>query len=106
MQGGRCMALAVYTGQVGRYRGADGLDVTRKSSRGIGRAFAPPQWDMVLGVKRGKVSAAQYWEWYLDVLRASFRTRQAAWQQVLQQPQIVLLCYCRPGAFCHRRILA
>jgi ribA/ribD-fused uncharacterized protein len=100
------MALAVYTGQVGRYRGVDGLDVTLKSSRGIGRAFAPSQWDMVRGVKRGTVSEAQYREWYLDVLRASFRTRQAAWQHVLQQPQVVLLCYCRPGEFCHRQILA
>jgi len=27
-----------------------------------------------LGVKRGKVSEAQYREWYLDVLRASYRT--------------------------------
>jgi ribA/ribD-fused uncharacterized protein len=100
------MALVVYTGQVGRYRAADGLDITLKSSRGLGRTFAPPQWDMVRGVQRGTVSEAQYREWYLEVLRASFRTRQAAWQHVLQQPQVVLLCYCRPGEFCHRQILA
>jgi hypothetical protein len=79
------MALAVYTGQLGTYRGADGLDITLKSSHGLGRMFAPTAWDMVLGVKRGKVSEAQYREWYLDVLRASYRARQAAWQQLLRQ---------------------
>ncbi len=100
------MALAVYTGRLGTYRGADGLDITLKSSCGLGRAFAPTQWDMVLGVKRGKVSEAQYREWYLDVLRASYRTRQTAWRQLLHQQRVVLLCYCRPGEFCHRQILA
>ena len=74
------MALAIYTGQLGMYRGADGLNITLKSSHGLGRTFAPTAWDMVLGVKRGRVSEAQYREWYLDVLRASYRARQAAWQ--------------------------
>jgi len=41
MQGGQCMALAVYTGQLGTYRGSDGLDITLKSSHGLGRMFAP-----------------------------------------------------------------
>ena len=100
------MALAVYTGQLGAYRGTDGLDITLKSSRGLGRTFAPTAWDMVLGVKRGQVSEVQYREWYLDVLRTSYRTRQMAWQQLLRQQRVVLLCYCRPGEFCHRQILA
>jgi hypothetical protein len=54
------MAVQVYTGQLGRYRGPHGLDITIKSSRGLGRAFAPTAWEMVLGVKRGTVSASQY----------------------------------------------
>ena len=82
------MALAVYTGQLGTYRGAD-VDITLKSSHGLGRTFAPTAWDMVMGVKRGKVSEAQYREWYLDVLRDSYRARQPAWQQLLRQQRIV-----------------
>lgn len=100
------MALTVYTGQLGTYRGSDGLDITLKSSRGLGRTFAPTAWNMVLGVKRGEVSEAQYREWYLDVLRASYRAQQPAWQQLLRQQRIVLLCYCRPDEFCHRHMLA
>jgi ribA/ribD-fused uncharacterized protein len=61
---------------------------------------------MGLSVKRGKVSAEQYREWYLDLLRASYRARQTAWRQLLRQPRVVLLCDCRPGEFCHRQILA
>jgi hypothetical protein len=52
------MTLAVYTGQLGKYGGVDGLDITLKTSRGLGRTFAPTAWDMVVGVKRGKVSSA------------------------------------------------
>ena len=100
------MAVHVYTGQLGRYRGTDGLDITLKSSRGLGRAFAPIAWEMVLGVKRGTVSESQYRDWYLAVLRTSYRTHPSAWQQLLALPKVVLLCYCRAGTFCHRHLLA
>jgi hypothetical protein len=100
------MAVQVYTGQLGRYRGPDGLDITLKSSRGLGRAFAPTSWQMVLGVKRGAVSEAQYRAWYLHLLRSSYRTHPTAWHQLLAMPQVVLLCYCRAGTFCHRHLLA
>lgn len=100
------MAVQVSTGQLGRYRGPDGLDITIKSSRGLGRTFAPPSWDMVLGVKRGTVSELHYRDWYLNVLRTSYRTQPRAWQQLLALPKVVLLCYCRPGTFCHRHLLA
>ena len=100
------MAVQVYTGQVGRYRGSDGLDITLKSSQGLGRVFAPTAWNMVLGVKRGTVSEAQYRTWYLTLLRSVYRTHPNAWQQLLGLPRVVLLCYCRAGTFCHRHLLA
>lgn len=37
----RPSALVVYTARLGEYRGGDGLDVTAKSGRGDGLAFAP-----------------------------------------------------------------
>lgn len=98
--------LRVYTSQVGRYRGPDGLDTTIKSSSGIGRVFAPPSWGMVMGLKRGRVSWEAYTGWYLGHLRRMREERRDAFEALLARDRVVLLCYCRPGERCHRRLLA
>ena len=100
------MPLHVYTAQLGTYQGPDALDVTIKSSTGLGRVFAPTRWDMVMGVKRGRVNQEAYQQWYLDVLRDSYRRHRQEWDTLLSRRRVVLLCYCPPGAFCHRLILA
>src|SRR2546422_6551753 len=95
--------LRVYTGQIGKYHGADALDIRIKSAPPEGRPFAPDRWDMVLGAKRGRVSQDAYRAYYLDLMRESYR------QHGRRGPrdEVTLLCYCpSPMPFCHRRILA
>ncbi|MGH7308148.1 MAG: DUF488 family protein, N3 subclade [Candidatus Rokuibacteriota bacterium] len=99
--------LRVYTAQIGKYHGADGLDITIKSASPEGRPFAPDRWDMVLGAKRGRLSPEAYRTYYFDLMRASYRLHQEAWAHLLARDEVTLLCYCAPTAsFCHRRILA
>jgi hypothetical protein len=102
------MALIVYTAHMSRSwkEDPDALDVTIKSSRGVGAVFAPDNWEMVMGVKRGTVPPAVYRDWYLRVLRRSYRQERAQWEAVLARTRAVLLCYCHPEQFCHRQILA
>jgi uncharacterized protein YeaO (DUF488 family) len=86
------------------YSGADGLDITVKSGKGIGKLFAPT-WDMVMGVKQGRITEAEYTERFLNLLRERYRQDERAFVEVLKREQIVLLCYCRAGAFCHRHLV-
>lgn len=93
----------VCTGRVS-YSGKDGLDITVKSGKGIGTVFAPT-WDMVMGVKQGRITEAEYTEQFLNLLRERYRRDEAAFTEVLNREQIVLLCYCRAGVFCHRHLV-
>ena len=102
------MRVVVYTAQIsGLWKAEpDAMDITIKSSRGLGAVFAPDTWDMVMGVKRGTVSTETYRHWYLSLLRRRYRQDRTVWDSVLARPRAVLLCYCPVGQFCHRHLLA
>jgi uncharacterized protein YeaO (DUF488 family) len=84
------------------YGGPDRLDITVKSGD---KTFAPT-WDMVMGLKRGVISEAQYRQQYLELMRASYRRHRKRWDVVLAMKECTLVCYCKSGEFCHRLILA
>jgi uncharacterized protein YeaO (DUF488 family) len=90
--------------QIGR--GTDGVDVTRKSAKALGRPFAPT-WSMVLGYKRGSISGGQYRQQYLTLLEAlDPKAIEDLWRQgVSDGGVLVLRCYCKDGTFCHTYLL-
>ncbi len=67
-------------------------------------AFAPA-WDMVMGIKQGRLSEDAYRQQYIDMMRESWAYRRLEWEKVLQMDQVALACYCSAGKFCHRHIL-
>ncbi len=80
----------------------DALDITRKSADQLGKHFAPT-WAMVRAYKAGKLSEEQYTEQYRAILS---RVPDCIWQDILSRRSITLVCYCPPGEFCHRLLLA
>lgn len=84
------------------YIGKDRLDITM---RGDYVAFQPG-WDIVMGLKQGKITEQQYYMAYWERMRISFKTNRAYWDALLIRPEVTLVCYCPAGAFCHRLILA
>jgi hypothetical protein len=61
---------------------------------------------MVLGAKRGRVSADAYRSYYLECTRTSYRRHRPAWATLLARDEVTLLCYCAGSTpFCHRHIL-
>jgi hypothetical protein len=84
--------------------GVKGVDVTVKSAKGYARAFSPT-WPMVMGYKNGTLTEAQYTEQYLKILDA---VSVEAWRWLYAQAvngEVVLLCFCRDGQFCHTRLI-
>ena len=99
--------MKVHTAQMNQWRrlkaqGIPYIDTTVKT--GV-KAFAP-SWDMVLGVKDGSLSPADYTRRYHDMMELSFIAYPDEWQELLAHDEVTLLCYCRVGEFCHRHLLA
>jgi uncharacterized protein YeaO (DUF488 family) len=93
--------LKVYTSNM-RYQGKDKLDITVKSGD---KAFAPT-WDMVMGLKNDKITEQEYTDQYTYMMALSFKRNKAKWDKLLSLDSITLCCYCKPGTFCHRVLLA
>lgn len=96
--------LLVYTAQL-RYSGADRLDVTVKGKDPVGKHFAPT-WDMVNGWNSGKLTEPEYTTEYMEMMRRSYRDNRMVWDELLSREEVTLCCFCRPGIFCHRILLA
>jgi uncharacterized protein (DUF488 family) len=95
----------IYTARVGHKDSTKTvLDTTVKSGSGLGLIFAPT-WEIVMGVKQGRITQQQYTDAYLEMLRERYRASQETFLAILAQDQVVVTCYCRAGAFCHRHIV-
>ncbi len=97
--------LKVYTAQY-RYSGPDRLDITVKGQDPMGKMFAPT-WDMVMGLKDGKIDWLEYCELYSDLMLASYRKNQDQWDSLMGSDQtITFVCFCANVKACHRGLLA
>lgn len=76
-------------------------DITVKS--GI-KAFAP-NWDFLMAYKNGEIGIAEYTRYYHQKVIGSINDNLPLWDQFLNEPKIILACYCKPGDFCHRYLL-
>lgn len=77
------------------------LDTTVKSGE---RVFSPT-WDIVLGVKSGKLTETQYTNVYRQLMQQSYQRSKERWLAVCATPKVAIACYCPPGTFCHRHLL-
>jgi uncharacterized protein YeaO (DUF488 family) len=93
--------MKVYTSQY-NYNGDNRLDITVKTGWNV---FAPT-WDMVMNYKDGKISQEEYTKQYYDKMRISYANRRDDWNWLLRQEEVVLVCFCKAGDFCHRLLLA
>lgn len=99
--------MIVRTVQLAKWRkvkelGIELLDTTVKS--GI-KTYAP-SWDIVRGVKSGEITEAEYTVRYIVLLHESYLARRKEWLDLIKKDSIAIACYCSPGKFCHRHILA
>lgn len=107
--------LKIYTGRINNSDPA-ALNITIKSANTpIGRYLAPTK-DMVYGHKAGQgdirfsrntpLSDEQYTERYYALLRPRYKANPELFHELLRRDKIILTCYCRAGAFCHRHLAA
>jgi hypothetical protein len=87
-----------------RYSGPNRLDITVKGKDPIGHIFAP-SWDIVMGYKNNG-DEQQYISNYHQQMLASYKNNRHLWDQVLAMEEVVLVCFCKSGDFCHRKLVA
>jgi uncharacterized protein YeaO (DUF488 family) len=61
---------------------------------------------MVVKFRKKNISESEYKEQYFVLMRASHKKYRSKWNALLQQDRVTLVCYCEPGRFCHRLLLA
>jgi hypothetical protein len=70
--------LQFYTAQY-RYKGEDRLDITVKGKHSLGRIFAPT-WDMVMGLKEGRIDWLTYCGQYSELMLKSYGENRGKWE--------------------------
>jgi hypothetical protein len=93
--------LKIFTAQFG-YNGPSRHDTTIRTNTSC---FAP-NWNIVMDHKNGKITDEGYTEKYIQILEQSLLGRKKEWLSVLKQKEVVLVCMCGRGKFCHRYLIA
>jgi len=96
--------VKIYTAQY-RYKGDDRLDVTTSNKTEKGKAFMP-DWSLVNGLKKGLITEEEYERRYHQQMVKSWCSNRRVWHDVMERDKVTLVCFCPPGAFCHRVLLA
>ena len=65
-----------------------------------------PTWAMVKAYKEGTLSEEAYTQQYITLMKARYADNKTPWYAVLRASEVALGCYCHPGKFCHRHLLA
>lgn len=94
--------LKFWTAQY-RYPGPYRLDITVKGQDPFGKAFAPT-WQMLDTYKKNpnrEQAKTIYIQQYHEIIKNNFKQL----QELLNMEQVVLVCFCPYGEFCHRHLL-
>jgi len=84
------------------YYGKNRLDITVKGQDILGQYFAP-SWRMVKDFKSGKITEDEYIKKYDKILNSITKP---VWRKLYDLDDVVLVCFCKKGNFCHRILLA
>lgn len=105
------MTTLITTGRVAdaeawRRWGWTAIDVTVKTGKKAVESLKPT-WAMVRGYLDFRIDAGTYMNEYAKILAASQTNDRSKWEKTLRNHRnIVFLCHCKRGDFCHRLLLA
>lgn len=79
------------------------LDATRKT----GDLRLAPSWNMVSAIKKQQISESDYTREFYHLMMESIKANRDYWLNLAKEDSVVVIaCYCPPGDFCHRLLLA
>jgi uncharacterized protein YeaO (DUF488 family) len=98
--------MNLYTFQLAAFKSADAqgipwIDTTVKS----GLPLLAPSWEIVMGVKSGRITHEQYTAIYWQGLVDRYHDNPEFFEWLVAHEDLALGCYCAAGLFCHRHII-
>lgn len=97
--------MNIYTAQYA-YNGPDRLDITVKGDDWAGADYAPT-WDLVNRFKSGEIDEDHYTREFTALMNERYRYKSVYMESLAtREGTTTLVCFCPPGAFCHRLIVA
>ncbi|QVW55075.1 hypothetical protein pEaSNUABM29_00031 [Erwinia phage pEa_SNUABM_29] len=100
----RLWTLQLAKWRVAEKRSLPKLDITVKS----GLKYLAPDWDFLMDYKKsdkGPEAEAAYTVRYMQKLNRLFDEDTDKLIEILRNEEVVLMCYCPEGKFCHRHLL-
>ena len=76
-------------------------DITVKS----GDKQFSPEWPWLMAYKNKLIDEAAYTCLYEQKMIANLDSAPASWDALIEMDEVILVCYCKKGAFCHRHLL-
>lgn len=102
--------ILVYTGQMKHWRSLPRpIDIT---ARTVSRTDSPgwilaPSWSLVNRYRAGYITADAYTKEYFKILENRLAHFRPAFRDFIRyNHEVTLVCFCRPGVFCHRVLAA
>lgn len=68
--------------------------------------FLAPTWELVEQYKSGQISEEKFTHKYLDLINFRWDVLLPSKINNLIKKNVILVCYCPPGQFCHRKLAA
>lgn len=94
-----------YYARSGEHPNAIGISASvPKGFTGPHMTVLAPSWDLLERYKKGEMTKMQYADEYITLLESRNLTPQIIYDSIPHAA--ILLCYEKPGEFCHRRVLA
>lgn len=98
--------MKLWTIQLGQWRVAKERNIPMVNTTVMsGLSWLAPTWEMVKGHKANLLSDEQYTARFITLMTDSQLNHRELWLELAKQEEVALACYCRAGAFCHRRLL-
>lgn len=83
--------------------GVAGVDVTAKTATGWAARLSP-SWVLVRGVREGAIGRKAF-RWAYENMMKRAVTEKLLGSILQAGPEVIFLCYCRNGGFCHTYLL-
>lgn len=100
--------MRIHTVQIAKWRlakaqGITFVDTTVKT----GTSIYAPSWEIVRAIKGGVITEEEYTAQYKRMMARSYHMHRDEWMASLRDDTLVAYaCFCPPGVFCHRLLLA
>lgn len=94
--------IKIWTIQMSNWRTAKKRNIPLKDITVHGKSIFSPYVSALLKYKSKAISEDDYTKLYIEKMRNLYTNNPAAWEELLNEQEFAVACFCSPNGFCHR----